>query len=396
VGAPRSAVVEWRPDGALAAASVPLPDGSWIIIEPRAAVDHPWGPVDRLWHTAMPGAPPSTATPLTVLTAVDWAQPAHIPTAEEPGRIPAGGGTAVLNLLATLARERGVRRLTYDGPFPSEALFLSLLECFRSDDVGDPLACFRRGDLGWTPAPFAASLDGGLYVQRRDRIEKVVWGGHAYYREDWGAVRRRTPLRVYEAAGEVLCALWALGEPIEEHLALGPDGRLRAVLAPPASRAPVRAMRTASRDGVLAIVVARSAPPLGPAIREVATSLAFTCGPVTGELAHVAHAEVRISHVLTEVIARRLREPAPAAARAQLALAALAEIATAVGDAVRARAQGRLAAAPPDAQAAALARHEADPEAATVITAAVADVLASGRVDDEPDVERDEAEDGDD
>jgi hypothetical protein len=396
VGAPRSAVVEWRPDGSLATASVLIPDGSWIVVEPRAAADHPWGPVDRLWHAPAPGLACEGATPLTVLTAVDWARPAGIPTVEEPARIPPGGGTAVLNLLATLARERGVPRLGYAGPFPSEALFLSLLESFRPDAVDDPLACFARGELGWTPAPFAASLDEGVYVQWRERIEKVVWRAHVYSREDWGPVRRRAPLRVDDTAEGVRCALWALGEPIEDHLLLAPDGRLRAVRAPAAGDAPARPLRAAIRDGVIAIVVARSAAPLAQAIREVAASLAFTCGPVAGDLARVEGAEARVSTVLGRAIARRLRRPAPAEGRAQLALAALAEMATAVGDAVRARAQARLAAAPPAVQAAALERRDPDPAAATTITAAVAALLASHRVDDHPDVERDEGEDGDD
>ena len=396
VGAPRSTVVEWRADGALGAASVLIPDGSWVVIEPRAALDHPWGPVDRLWHAATPGLRREEATPLTLLTAVDWAHPASIPTAEEPARIPAGGGTAVLNLLASLARERGVARLTYDGPFPSEALFLSLLESFHPDTVEEPLACFRRGTLAWVPAPFAASFDGDVYLQWRERIEKVVWRGRAYYREQWGAVRRRAPLRVDDTAHGVRCALWALGEPIEEHLVLAADGTRRPLLAATSGDEPARPLRAAIRDGVMAIVVARSAAPLAQAIRDVAASLAFTCGPVAGDLARVERAEARVSTVLARAIAGRLRRPAAADARAQLALAALAEMATAVGDGIRARAQRRLAAAPPDVQAEALARGDTDPAAATVITTAVAALLASGRVDDEPDVERDEGEHRDD
>jgi hypothetical protein len=395
VGARPSAIVEWRADGALALASVRIPDGSWVAVEPRAGVEAPWGAVDRLWHAAEPGVVGASATPLTVLTAVDWAHLSTIPTLAEPARIPPGGGTAVLNLLASLAREQGVKRLTYDGPFPSEALFLSLLECFHPDAVGDPLRRFTAGDLGWTPAPFVASFDDDVYVQRRARIEKVVWCGHAYYREDWGAVRRRAHLRVCDAADGVRCSLWALGAPIEDHLVLAADGTLRAVVAPAAGDGPTRPLRGAIRDGVVAIVAARSAPPLADAIAEVAAALRFTCGPLPADLARVDGAEARVSVMLAAAIARRLEEPAPPEARAQLALAALAESASAVGDTIRARAQARLAAATPDAQANALARHDPDPAAATIITAAVADLLGSGRVDDQPDVERDEGGDGD-
>jgi hypothetical protein len=209
-------------------------------------------------------------------------------------------------------------------------------------------------------------------------------------------VRRRTPLRVLDVADGVRCSLWALGESIEDHLSLDARGALRAVLVPPPGDDPPRALRAAVRDGVIAIVIARSAPPLAHAIREVTASLALTCGPVASDLARVTGEEARISTTLARAVARRLREPAPATARAQLALAALAEMATAVGDAIRARAQAHLAAAPPEVQAAALERRAADPAVAAQITTAVADLAASGRVDDEPDVERDERGDGDD
>jgi hypothetical protein len=390
-----SAVLAWRPDGTLDAASVRIPDHSWISIEPRAGVEAPWGAVDRLWHGAEPLVIGVDAMPLTVLTAVEWAYLATIPTVAEPARIPAGGGTAVLNLLATLAREQGVSRLAYAGPFPTEALFLALLECFRAEAGDDALACFTGGDLWWVPAPFTPSFDDAVYVQARERIEKVVWRGRAYYREDWGAVRRRAPLRVDDAADGVRCSLWALGAPLEDHLVLAPDGSLHAIVAPPAGDEPATALRPAIRDGVIAMIVAMSVPALADAIRDVSAALRFTCGPLEGELARVDGAEARVSATLAAAIARRLREPA-LDARAPLALAALAEIATAIGDTVRARAQARLAAATPEAQAEALGRHEADPAAARMITAAVAALLASGRVDDQPDVEGDERGDGDD
>src|SRR5207237_5587622 len=131
---------------------------------------------------------------------------------------PADGGTALLTLLALLAHEQGVGRLAYDGPYPSEALFLALVECFRPETEDDALGRFMRGTLGWRPAPFTASFDDGLYVQWRERVEKVVWRGRAYYREDWGAVRRRASLRVDDAADGVRCAPWALGAPLEDHL----------------------------------------------------------------------------------------------------------------------------------------------------------------------------------
>jgi hypothetical protein len=89
--------LEWRPDGALAGAGVRIPDGSWLTIEPRATADAPWGPSDRLWHRG---------AALTVFAAVDYARIASIPPLADPTRLPPGGGTAVLNLIASLAADR--------------------------------------------------------------------------------------------------------------------------------------------------------------------------------------------------------------------------------------------------------------------------------------------------
>jgi hypothetical protein len=131
------------------------------------------------------------------------------------------------------------------------------------------------------------------------------------------------------------------------------------------------------------MIVALSAPALADSIRAITGSLAFTSGPVTADLARVDEAEVRVSSALAAAIARRLAEVATPAPRAQLALAALAEIARAIADPIRARAQRRLAAATRAEQAAALARDVAEPAAAPIITAAVADLVASGGVDDQ-------------
>jgi hypothetical protein len=370
-GRPR-AHLAWHPDGTLAEASVRLPDGAWIRIEPRAGTEAPWGAVDRLWLDA---------TALTAMTAVDWTHVDHIPTVVEPSRIPPNGGTALLNFLSSLALEQGVRRLTYEGPYPSETLFLALLECFVPDAVEAPLARFMEGKLGWTPAPFTPSFGDDVYFQARERIEKVVWRGRAYYREEWGAIRRRAALRVEDELDGLRCGLWALGTRIEDHLLLTPDGAVRAIVAPPITRVPITSLRPAIRDGVIAMVIALSAPPLAEAIRAETAALRFTCGAVEADLARVDGSEARVSATLAATIARHLAAPGPPSGRAPIALAAVAEIARAMGDTIRARAQRRLAAATPEAQAAALERDAPDTAAAPVITAAVADLLASGRLD---------------
>ena len=193
--------VRWTAEGALESAWARIPDGSWLGLEPRATTDAPWGLSDRLWHAARPpeGGAGWPGTALTVFEALDWAHLDHIPPGFEPARVPPGGGPTVLNLIAQVARAQHVERLVYRGPYPTEALFLGLLESFRyaPADAADPLATFMAGGLAWIPAPhepvFAAD---GLYVQLRGRIEKVVCRGVAYYRPDWQGVARHTPRRV--------------------------------------------------------------------------------------------------------------------------------------------------------------------------------------------------------
>jgi len=166
--------LEWSPDGRLHRARVRLPDGAWVAIEPGAGAPGPWGASDLVTREGRP---------LTRLAALDWTRVNRIPPLAEPARLPAGAGTAIFNLLARLAAEQGVSVLRYDGPYPTEALFLALLESFRftPEDASDPIAAFARGELAWAPAPYDAAIEaGGVWVQRRDRIEKVIAGGRAY------------------------------------------------------------------------------------------------------------------------------------------------------------------------------------------------------------------------
>src|SRR5262249_30052758 len=195
---------------------------------PRATTDGPWGPSDRLWHRGVP---------LTVFETVDYGAITALPSLAEPARLPSGGGTAVLNLIASLAVDQRCARLAYHGPYPTEQLFLALLESFHYDGGGgDPLQAFMAGDLAWIPAPHERLLsETGVWIQIRDRIEKVVWQGRPYYRGAWQGVQRHAARRVRDADGHVLCSLWALGVALEDHLRLAPDARVLDTLPPPPS-----------------------------------------------------------------------------------------------------------------------------------------------------------------
>ena len=353
-GAP-VATLAWADDGRLAEAAVRLPDGGWLTIQPRAAEDPRWGVSDLLRHGG---------TPLTHCAAIAWERVDTIPPLAEPARLPPGGGTAVLNLVAALAADQGCPSLAYRGPYPTEQLFLSLLESFRWMPVGgppdhaadppDPLVAFLDGGLRWVPAPHTRAFEPeGVYVQARERIDKLAWHGRAYYRADWAGVRRHTTHRVHDVGQRVHGSLWALDAALEDHLVLAPDGRVLAAALPAPVDAPGGALPAPVTAGLLAVVIASSAPPLARALRAAAAGLTLEWAPLSGEIAGLAGRRATVSTRFRRALAERLADAADRVEQVRLGFAALAELGLALGDALRARAQAHLATATPAAQAAA-------------------------------------------
>jgi hypothetical protein len=368
-------VLRWEPAG-LAAAWVRLPDRSWIRLEPRATDDMPWGLSDRLRHAADLEDP---GRPLTVCEAVDWTRVSRIPVLADPGRLPPGAGSAVLNLLAALAAEQGRSPLRYHGPYPTETLFLTLLESFRYvGEPADPLAAFVQGELDWAPAPHARWLaPSGACVSIRDRVEKVLWNGRAFLRPDWQGIRRHAPWRLRDAPDGVRASLWALGTALEDRLALtGPDHAV-SVFPPRPQPGRPEPLAPPVADGVTAIVAATSAAPLAPFVAAAAAGLRLTWAPTPGDLLAVQGDELRLSTALRALIRERLAAAAPPA-RPALGLAALREIAGLVGDTLRARAQARVAELPAGEQERLLTAPPAPQAgAAATIAAAVEALIAT-------------------
>lgn len=350
------ATLAWDGDR-LAEAAVRIPDGSWVRVRPRAAHDPRWGDTDVVEHAA---------AAVTGFAAVDWAAIDAIPPLAEPARLPPGGGTAVLNLIAALAADQARGPLAYRGPYPTEQLFLALLECFTYETGAErPLQLFMAGGLVWMPAPHERSLDPcGVYVQTRGRVEKVVWRGRAYYRADWQGVERHAVHRLRDDGARVVASLWALGSPIEDHVVLSREGDVLETRAPAAGAEPPRPLAPAIAAGLVAIVIAASAPPLAAAIRAEAGELVFGWAPLDGDLAALDTGHARVSLALGRALAARLAAAASRAEQVRLGFAALAEAAHALGDGLRARGQARLAAAGDEAQAAALGRSATDAAAA--------------------------------
>jgi len=349
-------VLRWTDEGRLAHAWLKVADDSWVMIEPRARYEPPWGLCDRLWHAVHPTA--AAHVPLTTFEALAYEAIDRIPVLMEPARLPAGAGAAVLNLVAALAADEGQARLGYRGPYPTEQLFLVLLESFRyhtREPEADPLAAFMAGRLEWTPAAHERACPApGVTVHLRGRVEKVVWRERLYYRPDWQGVHRHAPRRVHDVDGAVVCSLWALGEAIEDHLRLDPNGTTVEVIIPPRPTLPPRRVPRAILAGVASAAAALGAAPLAPFVREIAAACELTWSSLDGNLVAVERTHLRISHALRQALARRLQAATTRTQRLTLALAAITELAHLVGDPLRARAQSHIASLPAEAQAHAL------------------------------------------
>jgi hypothetical protein len=395
------ALLRWTTRG-LDAAWLRLPDATWVRLEPRVTSAAPWGASDRLWRSERPDDP---GRPLTEFESVDYARVDFIPTLAEPGALPVGAGAVVLNLLASLAADQGRQALRYAGPYPSEQLFLTLLESFEYPGTGDdPLQRFIAGELQWNPAPHERHFSGagaspsagapaalGAYVQIRDHVEKVVWRGRTYHRADWRGVGRHAPRRIADTSRGIVCGLWALGEMLEEHLVLTADGDVREITATQAARESERlreagdAIPGAVVAGITAVIAATSAPALSPFITEEMRSVHGEWGTVADDLLEIRDTTLRVSTRLRRAAAARLGASRDRETRAHVALAALTEMAMLAADTVRARAQARLLALDESTQTAALTSPPPpDPSAAARITSAVSALLAEAPPRDAP------------
>src|ERR1700730_1956904 len=335
------AACHWELDGSLGWAACRSADGRWIGVEPGADEHPAWGPSDRVW--LLDGEEPwCPVERLSVFRALDWARLDHIPPLAEPRALPAGAGSAVLNLLASLMKDQGLARVRYRGPFPSEQLFTSLLESFRHDPTQAlPLERFLAdGGLDWLPTPSEShQVAAGVTVHLRQDIDKVVADGVTFYRPEWQGVKRREPRVIREEGEPVVCSLWALGGPLEDRLTLDRSGEVldappaRAPEVPPAPLAPV--WNSALGD----LISRESAPALGPAIMEVLRETPLEWGAVPGDLVRPWEKRIRLSARLREAAAASLHSAAPGRERAEQALRFVLEVAFDGGSEVRGRAQ---------------------------------------------------------
>ena len=338
------AACRWHPDGGLAWAKCLLPDGRWLGIEPGAGTRPAWGRSDRVWLLE-PEAAWRPREPVTLFQSLDYARPDFIPPLFEPRRLPPGGGTALLNLIAGLMKDQGVATVRYRGPYPTEQLFTALLECFRYDP-GETLPLERflvDGALDWHPAPFEAHhVAPGVVVQIRHAVEKVTLDGVPFYCAQGQEIRRREP-RVVRADGDrVVCSLWALGGPLEDRLVLDRSGEILESPAPRLDRARPAPLPPVWRTALGELIARESAPPLAGAIATVTAGLELEWGPVPGDLLRVRGQHIRLSRQLRDAGAAALAGAASPQERAEQALRFVLEVAHLLAPEVRARAQAHL------------------------------------------------------
>ena len=121
---------------------------------------------------------------LTTCTPIDWRAPRRIPAIAAPGTLPPGAGSAVLNLIAILAADAGVRALRYAGPYPTDALWTALGHSFRTtgdrsaftaDAAGRALRiAYDEIAIDFVPAPFERAWIPGGEVHVRDGVVERV------------------------------------------------------------------------------------------------------------------------------------------------------------------------------------------------------------------------------
>src|SRR5205085_694374 len=187
---------------------------------------------------------------------------------------------------------------------------------------------------------------------------------------------RHAPRRIQDAGDGAQCALWALGRPLEIHLAIDASGRARELPLPPPASARVTPFDAALGAAVESVVVAQSAPALARPLRDVMRATTLEWGPVDADLVAVTPTGLRVSTRLHDAAGEAIRSAPTRPARLALALATVTETAALCGDHLRTQAQTRLAGLSEAEQEEALGAAPEGPSAQAI--AAGAEALVAG------------------
>jgi hypothetical protein len=372
------AAFRWRDDGALGWARCRTALGSWVGIEPGAGTHPGWGRSDRVWLLDVSG-PFIPREEVTVFQSLDYERLDVIPPLAHPRRLPAGAGTAILDLLAGLMKDQGVPRVRYRGPYPTEHLFTALLESFRYDPgMSDPLDRFMDGgQLDWFPAPHERhQVTPEVSVQLRQEIDKVVLEGTTFYRRDWQGVIRREPRVVRSEGDRVICSLWALGRSLEDRLVLDRSGEVIEARPPVLDHAPPSPLPPVWVPALADLIAREGAPALAGAVRDVMAELGLDWGGVAGDLLRAEGTVITVSRHLRDAAIAGIRQAPTGEERAARAIQFILEVTRLLAPTVLLRAQMRLEEASEEEQRRALL--EGGPPSLSGSVGRLAALVASG------------------
>lgn len=357
--------------GRLQAFKARIPDGRFLGVARGAASHLGWGASDVIGLLAGEGGFDLDRT-LSLCRAVRYEDMDSLPPLDTPARLPSGGGTTLLNVLAGLAHDQAKPALRYCGPYPSDQLFFTLRESFRcAGEVGVNRERFTRGAedaalsmtmreaaVDWHPAPHERFYPAAhTCVQLRDGVEKVYDHGHTYYRADLIAeAHRLRALRTGAGRTRYVASLTILGHALEDHLVLDEEGEI--LERPPVPPPPVlRGDRSLSVDwkaALMRLIAADSTALLHTALWPALDELALCWGPVDKELWALDGNTLILHAGMITVYRAALEQADSAGERLLLASRFLSELARLVGPLVRTRAQTRLAGLSPTDQNVAL------------------------------------------
>lgn len=212
--------------------------------------------------------------PITAMSALDWARPTRIPTVAEPRALPRGSGSLLINEIALRAQRAGVNTLRYAGPYPTPALFATLLRSFRTDaseaefsaDVLGRAMRLARDEvpIDFRPAPFARRAMPYGWIDERDGIERA-WIGNVLYDRDGtvGSIARLAGHDAVLAFGE---AVWTKIATLADDGALAGDAQ---PIPPLASDVVGKAFPRELKEQFAALVADAVPKPLAHDAREV-------------------------------------------------------------------------------------------------------------------------------